>query len=746
MLKKISSFEGGGEQGARPRGPLGQKAERVCAMSKNSHPSFEEMNSLFLDEKETCEGKKAEDKHAERWNLLIVDDDEDVHRVTRMILDELTFENRGITLLSAFSGEEAKKILAEHPDTVLVLLDVVMETDHAGLDVVEYVRKQLGNRFVRIVLRTGQPGVAPLREVIQQFDIDDYREKSRLTSDEFLSVVAAAIRAYQKMRGLWEEKRRYEDTCQRMKERLFVDEKRLHLALAGTGNGIWEWDLTTGEIIADDMAQKMIGYEPGEHRFDLEHWFLPNIRPEDRVKFQEAFNAYREGRAPYYELEFKLRTRGGQWIWLLARGIFDAFDEKGNPTHLIGIYRDISKRKEAEEALQKTKEHLEELVELRTRELIQSERMAAVGMLAAGVAHEYNNIHTSLNGFLELALEHPMSNAARRSVERARRAAWRAAQVTRNLLDFSHPSKAARSVFDLKDLVEETLRIVQSDLHHENIQVVLDYHKEARVFADRSQLDHVLINLLFNAKHALMGRQEKRITIRTGVEGERAFFSVSDNGCGIPVEHRDKIFLPFFTTKGEYAQAGDPMSRVRGRGLGLSVCETIVRHHGGTIDVQSVPGEGSTFTVWLPSTLEMPQPPRLADSTSDPRRSARILIVDDESDIRELIEAILESEGWEIVSAEDGETALRLHTQTPFDLIVIDLQMPKMLGIELIRDLQHLSPDRHPAMIVMTGKATSLDHDFPPELENLPILKKPFTADALRSLVAEKLRTLRPSS
>lgn len=132
----------------------------------------------------------------EPWKIIIVDDEKAVHTLTRQILEDFTFEHRRITHLDAYSGEEAMQLIQEHPDTALILLDVVMETDHAGLELIRYIRKDLHNKFVRIILYTGQPGQAPERKVIREYDINDYRLKSTLTSNELYTAVISALRTY----------------------------------------------------------------------------------------------------------------------------------------------------------------------------------------------------------------------------------------------------------------------------------------------------------------------------------------------------------------------------------------------------------------------------------------------------------------------------------------------------------------------------------------------------------------------
>ena len=155
-------------------------------------------DELLFAEESVETGKE----NQERWKILIADDEEEVHAVTRMVLDNFSFEGRNVELLHAYSGSETKKLLQEHPDTAVLLLDVVMEEETTGLEVVKYIRNEVKNNFVRIILRTGQPGQAPERQIAMEYDINDYKEKTELTAQKLLTTITRLLRAYRDMRML----------------------------------------------------------------------------------------------------------------------------------------------------------------------------------------------------------------------------------------------------------------------------------------------------------------------------------------------------------------------------------------------------------------------------------------------------------------------------------------------------------------------------------------------------------------
>ncbi len=228
-------------------------------------------------------------------------------------------------------------------------------------------------------------------------------------------------------------------------------------------------------------------------------------------------------------------------------------------------------------------------------QLVQSEKLAAIGQLAAGVAHELNNPLTGIMGFAQLLLqEEGLSGQQKEDLEGIYKQSQRCRQIIQNLLQFSHRKEPKREPTQMVSLVESTLRLVRYDLVTSGVSVV---HEAAeglpRISADPNQLQQVFLNLLTNARQALEGRKDGRIVIKSEADGERVRVTFQDNGCGIPAEHINKVFDPFFTTK--------PVGK--GTGLGLSISYGIVQQHGGTLRVESEPGQGTRFILEFPAML-----------------------------------------------------------------------------------------------------------------------------------------------
>ncbi len=422
---------------------------------------------------------------------------------------------------------------------------------------------------------------------------------------------------------------------------------------------------------------------------------------------------------------------------------------------------EVRERQRAEEALLQAHRELEQRIQERTAQLskaneqlrreigsrqqieaalIRAERLAAVGELAGGVAHEFNNINTSVLGFSELLLGDGQHSAETRDcLLRIRKAALRAKSITSSLLTFAGKGVSDFALANLALVLRESLALVSRDLETNGIEVRTELDTSITLPLDPSQIGQVALNLLLNAQHALLDRSEKRIEVRSWSEAEHACFSVTDTGCGIPEEHLGKIFSPFFSTKGEHSLGDSSQAAVRGTGLGLSVSQTIIDNHGGRILVESQPGRGSTFTVRLPlkraESIIRRAPPGPAVTRELP--GGRIMVLDDEEETRDLLQIYLRRHGFEVYCQDEGERALELASEKAFDLVLVDLQMPRMTGLEFIRRLQKLTPEAAPQFLVITGKPLPSETEELQALGVPDIVFKPFSLDEImRRIVA----------
>jgi PAS domain S-box-containing protein len=363
------------------------------------------------------------------------------------------------------------------------------------------------------------------------------------------------------------------------------------------------------------------------------------------------------------------------------------------------------------------------------RKMVEADRLAALGTLAAGVAHEINNplTYTQLSAqrIDGLLANVPAETAAaiRGHLQEIDHGIARVASITQGLRLFARGDDAPPSAVDLTGVVEHALKMVEHDLRH-HTQVVRRFEPVMPVRGNPSQLEQVIVNLLLNAIHARTG-SDHRIELSIAPRGtDRVAFAIADNGHGIPDAIRGRIFEPFFTTR--------PIGE--GMGLGLSVCKTIIDGLGGTIEVHSTANRGTTMTVVLKTTRSL-APTRQAAPSDQTSSRARVLIVDDERFVRDALARLLTST-HEVTVAESGEAALELVAHNTFDAIVCDVLMPKMDGRELYERIAAEYPDLERRIIFMSGGT------FSPDLEaflaKVGCLDKPFKLDAVLAAIEAK--------
>ena len=360
--------------------------------------------------------------------------------------------------------------------------------------------------------------------------------------------------------------------------------------------------------------------------------------------------------------------------------------------------------------------------------LLEHSRLASVGELAAGVAHEINNPLAAIHGLSELLQTENWPDQVSEDARKIQEAAERAAKIVQNLLSFARKSEPEKRYLDVGSIVDQALELKAHDFELENIHVGIHHSERAPLtMLDEHQMVQVLLNLFTNAEQAIKDRGgpgEITVTIRLLEDTVR--ISVSDDGPGIREEHLRSIFDPFFSTK----EVGG------GTGLGLSICYGIVREHGGEMWVESEEGFGATFHVELP-VLPNVTPVLTQSPNADGVRVAgrRILVVDDETQIRNILFRLLSADGHEVALAPDGEVAWKLMQENKFDNILLDLRMPGVGGQDLFRLIAESFPDLSKKVVFITGDAANADtRSFLDSIAS-PALSKPFTIEAIRQLL-----------
>jgi two-component system, cell cycle sensor histidine kinase and response regulator CckA len=524
---------------------------------------------------------------------------------------------------------------------------------------------------------------------------------------EFFAVVAAVM-ATAVMTRLALSFRAVEN----MHAKAFVSERRFRMVFesAGVGMSIGRDGMMTE---TNEAFQRLLGYTgeelAGKHFLEVTH-------PDDADLELEVQRELREGERPSFTVERRYIHSDGRTVWARVT-VTRARDESFG----IAVIEDITERHELEERLR------------------QSQKMEAVGQLAGGVAHDFNNLLTAIGGYAELALPRAAGDPElSRSIEAIHGAAARAASLTQQLLAFSRRQRLEPKVVNVNLVVNSSTELLER-LIQEDIRVETALATDLpNVKADPDQLTHVLVNLAVNARDAMPSGGTLRISseaveldqpdaerLSGAPPGTYVRLSVEDTGCGMEPAVLERIFEPFFTTKG----VGE------GTGLGLSAAYGVVNQSGGYITADSEQGRGSRFDVYLPATSEpLPAAERPAAERSG-STAARVLVVEDERIVCELIADSLTAAGYEVTATSDPRRALELGRDERFDVLVTDLTMPHMSGPELAGALLEHRPGLH--ILYTSGYGDAVQDGLVGERSTF--LAKPFGLAELRNGVASLL-------
>ena len=513
---------------------------------------------------------------------------------------------------------------------------------------------------------------------------------------------------------------------ERTDAKLVSAQERLELAQAVARIGTWDIDLVTGHTVWSQSLGQMLGVGDAPASNDL---FLSRVHSDDRERMDRQL-AESLDRGGDYELDFRVARPDGSVRWLLSRGRVSR-DESGRAVRKLGAAMDISERHEADDRRVKL-EH----------QLRQAQKLEAIGRLAGGVAHDFNNVLLGIRGYGELATRAiARGEDPAQEVEEMVTGAERAGVLTRQLLAFSRRQVLRSETIDLRETVREMEKMLRP-LITANIELATELPDEpVLVDADSGQLEQVIANLAVNARDAMP--DGGRLTLRVGAvdsdatqasdeaAGRSALLSVTDTGAGMDAETVEQIFEPFFTTKDD------------GTGLGLATVHGIVTQSGGSIWVYSEPRKGSTFKIYLPlvdgSAEPTPKPKLVPTAAESGSLGETILLVEDDPQVRAVLGRMLESLEYRVLAARDGEEALALAATTdrPIDLLLTDLVMPGLGGREVARRLRESDPEI--AVLYISGysdEAVTLRGVVDP---NASFLEKPFATADLAGRVRELL-------
>lgn len=621
-----------------------------------------------------------------------------------------------------------------------------------------------------------------------------------------------------------------------------MDIERLNLAMDVAECGVWDWNISTGDVFFDQQYYTGAGYAPNEFPASFQEW-EKRVHPEDLTAAKARLEDHLKGQSALYEAHFRFKSKAGGWIWLKARGKIVERDRDGTPLRMIGTHTDISelKREEAERRKSeenyrlfienahdsifitqngavayanpsterligysqaelrdipfvelihpddrplvannhkkrltgqdapnyytfrvKTKAAGDRLLEINAvridwqgepavlcfvrditeikkmeQQLLQSQKMQAIGTLAGGIAHDFNNILAAMIGYTELCqMSLPAESKNARHLERVLLAGQRARDLVNQILAFSRQKDTDQKPVQFNLVVKEALRLLRA-----SIPATIEFQEHIDpqtgiVMADPTRLHQIVMNLCSNAAHAMQatgGNLEVRLVNYDVEEGDTPELldlkpgpyirlTVSDNGYGMDADTVKRIFDPYFTTK----------KQGEGTGLGLSVVHGIVAGMQGVIKVYSEPDEGTTFQVYVPR-IEADEESTSRHAVALPRGSETILLVDDEEDLLDMTRELLEGLGYTVATRTSGVEAFQAFQANPqrFDLVVTDQTMPKLTGMDLavkIKAVRHDLP-----VILCTGFSAGiarrkLDLANIQMLLNKPVLKHELAA------------------
>ena len=519
----------------------------------------------------------------------------------------------------------------------------------------------------------------------------------------------------------------------RAEEALRQSEERYALAVAGSNEGIFDWDLVSDRAYVSYRAQELFGLPRGELWRPRRDWRnILTFHPEDAPRLHDSIKAHIRGSAPTYDVEFRIVVPGGGVRWFRQRGIA-LRDASGKAYRVVGSIGDVTEKHKAEEDLRRLE-----------RQLRQAQRLEAMGTLAGGIAHDFNNILGAILGYGEMALR-DASKGSRlaRDLDSIIVAGERGRALVDRVLAFSRSAVGERVPVHVEKVVREALGLISPKLPP-NVTLHAKLHTgRAALLGDATQVHQVLMNLATNAVHAMpsggtlrvslsAARLEAARTPTVGImpAGDCLILEVADSGTGIAPEILDRIFDPFFTTK----DVGT------GTGLGLSLVHGIVAELGGAIDVASTPGAGSTFTVYLPRSGDALDSSQQAEPELPRGDGQRVLVVDDEEPLVRLATRTLEELGYVATGFTSSAAALSAFRADPqrFDALITDERMPGMSGSALIREVRGIRGGI--PIVLMSGFVGGAVASRAREAGAEEVLKKPLSARDLAVSLARVLQ------
>jgi len=531
----------------------------------------------------------------------------------------------------------------------------------------------------------------------------------------------------------------YEDITEkkRAEEALRESERRYKMATTAAKIGVWDLNLETNQMYIDPILKVILGYNDDEITNRLDEW-IKLIHPEDVEKFKQEFDSVLQRKLSDLELSYRMVHREGSTKWIITRG--RVVSEGSRKTgRMVGTHMDITQQKEIEQ--EREKMHAQ---------LLQAQKMEAVGTLAGGMAHDFNNLLTTIRGFTDLSLQIVREkDPLQKNLKQIQKAVQLASNLTHQLLLFSRKQIMEPISLNINETIRNMLLLLERVIG-EDIQIKTDFYPDLwRVYADEGNLEQVIMNLAVNSRDAMpkggtifiatnnmaIDKSQTEMIPRSR-PGQFVRLTFSDTGTGMTQEVYQHLFEPFFTTK----------EQGKGTGLGLSVVYGIVTQHHGWINVTTELGKGTTFEIYLPASFV-----KSAKADKDQKskitfqsKGEMVLVIEDEEGIRDFISTLLAEKGFKVFLAGNAQEALTFYSELKNEirLLITDVILPDRSGLDIAKTMTAENPDL--TVILCSGYAgDKCDRE---EIQKLGyfFLRKPFSMNELLHAVYHSLQEKAP--
>ncbi len=639
-------------------------------------------------------------------NIMIVEDEAIIAKEIKISLEDM-----GYTVISVVASGEQAIEKADQNYTDLILMDIRLKGRMDGIEAAERIRSRLGIPVVFLTAYADEDKLErakltmPFGYVLKPFEDRDLK-------------VAIEMALYVA---------KVDNKRKQTEEALRESEERYQLATKGGNVGVWDWNLTTGDMFISTNLKAMLGYDDSEIKNHIEEWGK-HVYAEDTEAVMKEANACIEGVKKDYHVEHRMVHKDGSIRWFLASGKV-LRDESGKPIRFFGTDTDITKLKNLENQLR------------------QAQKMEAIAVLAGGIAHQFNNALSPITANIDmLELDFPDEEKIATYTKQMKGSADRMTLLSDQLLAYARGGKYQGRILSVSDFMRDTLPLIKHTVDPA-IQIDTDTPRDIfNIKADITQMQMVLSAILSNASEAIKGEGRIRITCKNEmITDERAKdfpglkpdpyvkLKIEDDGKGMDEETKSRIFEPFFTTK------------FQGRGLGMAAAYGIIKNHDGWISVDSELGKGTTVRIFLP-TIEA-KVKELKKPKIEPAKGAgTILVIEDEEMIMDVTRALLERLDYRVLGAKTGNEAINIVKtfDGDIDLVILDIVLPDMNGKSIYPRIMEARPN----LKVLVCSGYSIDGPAQ-EILNAgaqDFIQKPFSMAKLSEKLKEVLEKVNPEA